>query len=87
MLNQLVDSLDKYDKDMGNQSMVLIEPPFIDQRIINQYSYFSIIPSELDNIEDFLENKTSKTTIAVLLISANTTCTKPPSAIICAYSF
>lgn len=25
--------------------------------------------------------------IAVLLISANTTCTKPPSAIICAYSF
>ena len=64
MLNQLVDSLDKYDKDMdmGNQSMVLIEPPFIDQRIINQYSYFSIIPSELDNIEDFLENKTSKTT-------------------------
>ena len=26
-------------------------------------------------------------TIAVLLISANTTCTKPPSAIICAYSF
>lgn len=62
MLNQLVDSLDKYDKDMGNQSMFLIEPPFIDQRIINQYSYFSIIPSELDNIEDFLENKTSKTT-------------------------
>lgn len=62
MLNQLVDSLDKYDKDMGNQSMVLIEPPSIDQRIINQYSYFSIIPSELDSIEDFLENKTSKTT-------------------------
>ena len=25
--------------------------------------------------------------LAVLLISANTTCTKPPSAIICAYSF
>ena len=25
--------------------------------------------------------------IAILLISANTTCTKPPSAIICAYSF
>ena len=62
MLNQLVDSLDKYDEDMDNKSMVLIEPPSIDQRIINQYSYFSIIPSEMDNIENYLESKTVNTT-------------------------
>lgn len=42
--------------------MVLIEPPSIDQRIINQYSYFSIIPSEMDNIENYLESKTVNTT-------------------------
>lgn len=62
MLNQLVDSLDKYDADMDNKSMVLIEPPSIDQRIINQYSYFSIIPSGMDSIEEYLESKTVNTT-------------------------
>ena len=34
-----------------------------------------------------LRNNHTVFTIAVLLISANTTCTKPPSAILCAYSF
>lgn len=62
MLNQLVDSLDKYDEDMGDKSMILIEPPSIDQRIINQYSYFSIIPSGIDNVENYLESKTVNTT-------------------------
>ncbi len=62
MLSRLVDSLDKYDNDMKDQSLVLIEPPSIDQRIINQYSYFSIIPSGINNIESFLESNTFKTT-------------------------
>ena len=62
MLNQLVDSLEKYDEDMDNKSMVLLEPPSIDQRIINQYSYFSIIPLGVDSIEDYLESKTVNTT-------------------------
>ena len=62
MLNQLVDSLEKYDEDMNNKAMVLIEPPSIDQRIINQYSYFSIIPSGMTNIEEYLKSNTLKTT-------------------------
>lgn len=66
MLNQLAESIDKYDKDMGNESMVLIEPPSIDQRIINQYSYFSIIPAMIEEIEDFLESKTVNTTKYVI---------------------
>lgn len=61
MLNSLVDSLDQYDSDMENRSMVLIEPQSIDQRIINQYSYFSIIPEQVVNIEEFFETKTSNT--------------------------
>ena len=36
--------LDKYDSDMNDSAMLLLEPPSIDQRIINQYSYFSIVP-------------------------------------------
>lgn len=61
MLIDLVNDLDKYDNDMGERSMVLLEPPSIDQRIINQYSYFSIIPKEVQDIEAFLNDNTSNT--------------------------
>lgn len=36
MLDELVENLEEYDNEMGKKSMVLIEPPSIDQRIINQ---------------------------------------------------
>lgn len=61
MLDNLVQHLDEYDTDMKDRAMILIEPPSIDQRIINQYSYFSIVPREVTNIEDFLEQNTSHT--------------------------
>ncbi len=61
MLDSLVQCLDEYDTDMEDNSMILIEPPSIDQRIINQYSYFSIVPKEIANIEDFLDSNTEHT--------------------------
>lgn len=61
MLIKLVNDLNKYDDDMGRNSMVLLEPPSIDQRIINQYSYFSIIPKEVQDIEAFLKDNTINT--------------------------
>lgn len=61
MLEELVSDVDKYDDELGEDSMVLIEPPSIDQRIINQYSYFSIIPNKITDIEKFLEDKTLNT--------------------------
>lgn len=54
-----MDELSKYDSDMGKQSVVLLEPPSIDQRIINQYSYFSVIPMGIENMEDFLDKYTN----------------------------
>lgn len=46
------DILNRYDSDMGTASIVFLEPPSIDQRIIGQYSYFSIIPSRIENLQD-----------------------------------
>mgnify|MGYP000075053293 FL=1 len=61
MLAATVNSLDVYDQDMDQNSIVLLEPPSIDQRIINQYSYFSIIPRNINEIEEFLDQKTNQT--------------------------
>ena len=61
MLTKIAFDIETYDKDLGDQSMVLLEPPSIDPRIINQYSYFSIVPMGMNSIEGFLK-KTSNTT-------------------------
>ena len=47
-------SLAKYDADMGDSGMVVLEPPSIDQRVVNQYSFFSVVPSGMESADDFL---------------------------------
>ena len=59
MLKTICPNLETYDADMGANGMILIEPPSIDQRIISQYSYFSVVPMGFDNIETFLDSQTS----------------------------
>ena len=41
--------------------MVNIEPPSVDQRIINQYSFFSVVPSGIDCVDDFFRENTTNT--------------------------
>ena len=48
-------SLDKYDNDMGTSSIVVLEPPSMDQRVANQYSFFSVVPSGMKELDNFLE--------------------------------
>lgn len=61
MMNDLVGSLGDYDEDMREDSMVLLEPPSIDQRIISQYSYFSVVPKNMLDVEGFLDRRTNNT--------------------------
>lgn len=61
MLNEVTTNLDQYDEDMQDKSMVVVEPPSIDPRIVNQYSFFSIVPDAVDNIEEFFDKYTENT--------------------------
>ena len=60
-LSEVSPTLEKYDRDMAGQSMVLVEPPSEDQRIINQYAYFSPIPMGMERVDEFLERNTENT--------------------------
>ena len=61
MLAGVTESLEQYDKDMKDQAMVIIEPPSTNDRIINQYSFFSIVPTDMADIEAFLDRRTEHT--------------------------
>ncbi len=61
VLDTITGSLKQYDDDMGNSAMVVVEPPSISNRIINQYSYFSLVPTEMTDIEGFLDKYTDNT--------------------------
>jgi len=61
MLSRQAQTLEQYDEDMGDHSMVIIEPPSTNNRIIMQYSFFSVIPTEMEDIEKFLNNHTKNT--------------------------
>ena len=66
MLNGLAHNTSAYDRDMGSKSMVLLEPPSIDQRIINQYSYFSVVPLGISSVEQFLDEQTDNTVCYII---------------------
>ncbi len=54
LLSEVTDSIEKYDRDMASKSLVTIEPPSIDQRIVNQYSFFTVHPSGINDFVKYL---------------------------------
>ena len=61
MLQDSCQSPKEYDADMGGKAMLVVEPPSIEQRIINQYSFFTVVPLDIVNLVDFLNNYTENT--------------------------
>ncbi len=61
MLGRAAADIAAYDRDMGDRAMVVIEPPSLDSRIVNQYSFFSVIPMEMEDVEGFLDRYTQNT--------------------------
>jgi hypothetical protein len=65
MLEELrIENLTDYDKqaintEKGIPGVILVEPPSIDMRIVNQYSYFSIIPSGITEMDTYLSDNTT----------------------------
>lgn len=56
MMNALCPSLDGFD-ELGRRCgdfILFIDPPLMDDRIINQYALFSIIPNPETKVNDFL---------------------------------
>ncbi len=60
-LAELATDIAQYDADMGDSALVCFEPPSVDQRIVNQYSFFSAIPSGITDLEAFLDKFTENT--------------------------
>ena len=65
-LQSVAPTLADYDRDMDGKAFVTVEPPSVDQRIINQYSFFSVIPPQIENVEEFLEKSTERTVRYIL---------------------
>lgn len=61
MLEEAAATLEDYDWDMRDSAMIIIEPPSVNARIVNQYSFFSLVPMDMSDVEGFLDKYTQNT--------------------------
>ena len=56
ILSELVDSLEEFDLLSKNDFLMFLEPPSIDDRIVNQFALFSIISNPRRRLDEWVEN-------------------------------
>ena len=61
LLSSIVNDISDYDDDMQDKSLVTVEPPSLDQRIVNQYSFFTVVPTAITDLEAYLDTNTERT--------------------------
>ncbi|MGK7394913.1 MAG: FRG domain-containing protein [Candidatus Cyclobacteriaceae bacterium M3_2C_046] len=59
MLEEALPSLGAFDNMQGGVHNVFFEPPSIDERIVNQYAFFSVMSSPTDSLNDWLKENPS----------------------------
>ena len=54
LLREVAPDLDRFD-ELGEDFVVFFEPPALDERIVNQYALFSLMPSPQARMDEWLE--------------------------------
>ena len=71
LLKNVAKTIEEYDKKIQSESMVVLEPPSIDPRIVNQYSFFTVVPKDIANIEQFFVDKNKSIIAEKFIINAD----------------
>ncbi len=61
MLEETCSGPEEYDRDMEDRRMLILEPPSIEPRIVSQFSFFSVVPTDMTDVEGFLKIHTDNT--------------------------
>jgi hypothetical protein len=56
LLHELAPTLGEFDR-LGDDFVVFFEPPALDERIVNQYALFSLMPSPHARLDEWLESR------------------------------
>jgi hypothetical protein len=56
LLAEVAPTLTDFDK-LGEDFVVFFEPPALDERIVNQYALFSVMPSPQERMDTWLEER------------------------------
>ena len=56
MLEESIMSLSDFDKKLDKEQVIFFEPPSIDQRIVNQYAFFSVMSQSTSIMDEWLVN-------------------------------